>query len=84
MCNVLNDTNYGISSLICLGYIAQEIKVIEISQDYINKCVNGIINILTNDSINDIVAQEGLQTLINFLPFLKKNFEYEVNYMNNL
>jgi len=67
-----------ISSLIALSYIIQEIKISEISAEYINECIKSFYSILTREVSVKLIL-EAIICLYHFLPFMKSIIINEVN-----
>ena len=71
------DRNIKLSSIITLGYIAQEMSNRDITEEQINKCISAIYQKLDNDNDEEILM-EAIQAFLLFLPFAKLNFTNEV------
>ena len=66
-----NDINIQLSSLTTLEYIYEEIKKGDIPNEIVAKLLNTYYSLLTKDNINPQLAINTLNSIINFLPFIK-------------
>ena len=73
----LNNNDYRISSIITIGYIAQDLKYNDLNQEQINKCLSAIVNNLNSNNNIDVLKYT-VTTFLYFLPFAKKNFETDI------
>jgi len=71
------DRNIQLSSIITLGYIAQEISIRDINEEQVNKCISAIYEKL-DKSIDEEILLEAIQAFLLFLPFAKMTFSNEV------
>lgn len=71
------DRNIRLSSIITLGYIAQELSIRDINEVYVNKCISAIYDQL-NESNDEEILYESIQAFLLFLPFAKMNFSNDV------
>ena len=66
--------NYKKSSIITIGYIAQDLKRTDLNQDQINKLLFALTrNLDVNNNIE--VFKCAITSFLNFLPFAKQNFQ---------
>ena len=66
-----NDINIQLSSLTTLEYIYEEIKKGDIPNEIVAKLLNTYYSLLTQDNINPQLAINTLNSILNFLPFIK-------------
>jgi hypothetical protein len=66
-----NDINIQLSSLTTLEYIYEEIKKGDIPNEIVAKLLNTYYSLLTKDNINPQLAINTLNSILNFLPFIK-------------
>ena len=66
-----NDINIQLSSLTTLEYIYEEIKKGDIPNEIVAKLLNTYYSLLTKDNINPQLTINTLNSIINFLPFIK-------------
>jgi hypothetical protein len=72
-----DDRNIQLSSIITLGYIAQELNTRDINEEQVNKCISAIYQKL-DESNDEEILNESIQAFLLFLPFARMNFSNDV------
>lgn len=77
-----DDRNIQLSSIITLGYIAQEMSIRDINEEQVNQSIFAIYQKL-DESSDEEILYESIQAFLLFLPFAKSNFSDEVFFKSN-